>query len=136
MLLFILKRVGLAVITLLILSVIVFFASQVLPGDPARAVLGPLAAPEAVKALSHQLGTDKSLLSQYWTWITHFVTGDMGTSYAYRTAVAPMVWKALGHSLELAIVAFVIVVPLGILGGVISALNVGKRTDRMISVFG
>jgi len=53
MLSFVLKRVGLALITLWILSVIVFFASQVLPGDPARAVLGPLAAPQAVAALSH-----------------------------------------------------------------------------------
>ena len=58
---FILKRIGLALITLWILSLIVFFAAQVLPGDPARAILGPLAAPQAVAALDHQLGLDKSL---------------------------------------------------------------------------
>jgi peptide/nickel transport system permease protein len=133
---FILKRVGLGLITLWILSLIVFFAAQVLPGDPARAILGPLAAPSAVAALSHQLGTDQPLATQYWHWISHFVTGDLGTSYQYQAPVGPLLVKALGHSLKLASVAFVIVVPLGIIGGVIAALSVGKPVDRIISVFG
>ncbi|HYZ82351.1 MAG TPA: ABC transporter permease, partial [Solirubrobacteraceae bacterium] len=75
---FILKRVGLALITLWILSVIVFFAAQVLPGDPARAILGPLAAPSAVHVLDHQLGTDTSLIHQYLTWIGHLLSGNLG----------------------------------------------------------
>jgi peptide/nickel transport system permease protein len=133
---FILKRVGLGLITLFILSLIVFFAGQVLPGDPARAILGPLAAPSAVSALAHQLGTDKPVLEQYTTWIGHFVTGNLGTSYSYQSSVAPLVMTALGHSLKLAAVAFIMVVPLGILGGVVAALNVGKPIDRVISVFG
>ncbi len=136
MLSFILKRIGLGLITLWILSLIVFFASQVLPGDPARAILGPLAAPSAVAALSHQLGTDRPVLDQYWTWISHFVTGNLGTSYTYQSAVAPLVGKALVNSLKLAAIAFVMVVPLGILGGVVAALNVGKPIDRVISVVG
>jgi len=133
---FILKRIGLGLITLWILSLIVFFAGQVLPGDPARAILGPLAAPSAVAALSHQLGTDKSVLSQYGTWIGHFVTGNPGTSYEYQAPIGPLLTTALGNSLKLAAVAFVLVVPLGILGGVIAALNVGRPIDRIISVVG
>jgi peptide/nickel transport system permease protein len=133
---FILKRLGLAIITLAILSVIVFFAAQVLPGDPARAILGPLAAPSAVKALSHQLGTDKPILSQYGTWIGHIVRGNFGQSYQYRVPVGSLLGPALVNSLKLAALAFVMVVPLGILGGVISALNVGRRIDRTISVIG
>ena len=136
MTLFILKRVGLGLITLWILSLIVFFAAQVLPGDPARAILGPLAAPSAVQALSKQLGTNKPVIQQYGTWIGHFVTGNLGTSYQYQSAVGPLLTKALGHSLELAALAFVMVVPLGIIGGVVAALNVGKPLDRIISVFG
>jgi peptide/nickel transport system permease protein len=136
MLWFILKRLGLGLITLWILSVLVFFAAQVLPGDPARAILGPLAAPSAVKALSQQLGTDKSVISQYGTWIGHVVTGNLGTSYQYRSAIGPLLTTALGNSLKLAVVAFVMVVPLGILGGVVAALNVGKPLDRVISVVG
>ena len=136
MLVFILKRVGLGLITLWILSVIVFFAAQVLPGDPARAILGPLAAPSAVNALSHQLGTDKPVIEQYWTWITHFVTGDPGNSYQYQAPIGPLLTTALVNSLKLAAVAFIIVVPLGILGGVVAALNIGKPLDRVLSVFG
>ena len=136
MAIFILKRVGLALVTLWILSVIVFFLGQILPGDPARAILGPLAAPNAVHALDQQLGTNRPLLTQYWSWISHFVHGDLGKSYTYDSAVGPLVWKALGHSLELALVAFVVVVPLGILGGVWAALAAGKRRDRVISILG
>jgi len=133
---FILKRLGLGLITLWILSLIVFFAAQVLPGDPARAILGPLAAPSAVAALSHQLGTDKSVISQYGTWVGHILTGNLGVSYQYQSAIGPLLGKALVNSLKLAAVAFVIVVPLGIIGGVVSALNVGKRLDRVISIVG
>ncbi len=136
MALFIAKRVGLGLITLWILSVIVFFAAQVLPGDPARAILGPLAAPSAVKALSHQLGTDKSVIAQYGTWIGHVVTGSFGTSYQYQAPIGPLLGTALVNSLKLAAVAFVLVVPLGIFGGVIAALNFGKPIDRTVSVFG
>ncbi|MHB1836523.1 MAG: ABC transporter permease [Solirubrobacteraceae bacterium] len=136
MLAFVLKRLGLGLITLWILSLLVFFAGQVLPGDPARAILGPLAAPSAVAALARQLGTNKPLLDQYGTWIGHLLTGNLGTSYEYQAPIAPLLGRALGHSLELAVVAFVMVVPLGILGGVVAALNVGKRLDRIISVFG
>jgi peptide/nickel transport system permease protein len=132
----ILKRVGLGLITLWILSVIVFFASQVLPGDPARAILGPLAAPSAVAALSHQLGTDKPVIEQYFTWIGHILSGNLGTSYQYQAPIGPLLGTALVNSLKLAAVVFVIVVPLGIGGGVLSALYAGKRVDRTISVLG
>jgi len=133
---FIGKRLGLALITLLILSVIVFLLGSLLPGDPGRATLGPLAPESAVKALDHQYGTDKPLLTQYWLFISHFVRGDMGKSYTYQSAVRPLLFTALGHSLKLAILAFVIVVPLGIFAGVFAALHAGKFADRAIVVSG
>ena len=129
---FILKRLGLALITLWLLSVIVFVLGQVLPSDPGRSVLGPLAAPSAVRALDHQLGVDKPLLTQYWNWITHFP----GTSTQYQAPIGPILTSALKQSLKLAVFAFVIVVPLGIFGGIVSALNFGKPIDRTISVVG
>ena len=136
MALFIAKRLGLAVITLWILSLIVFFAGQVLPGDPARSILGQLAPKSAIKALDHQLGVDRPLLTQYWDWVSGFVHGDMGKSYQFRAPVEPYISAALQHSLKLAAVAFVIVVPLSILGGIVAALNVGKAPDRIITVLG
>ncbi len=133
---FILKRIGLALITLWVLSVIVFFAAQVLPGDPGRAILGNLAAPSAVHVLDHQLGTDKSLIQQYLTWIGHLLTGNLGKSYTYQAPIGPILGTALVNSLKLAVLAFLLVVPLGIMGGVVGALNYGKRVDRTISVVG
>lgn len=133
---FISKRVGLALITLLILSAIVFLLGSLLPGDPGRSTLGPLAPESAVKALDHQYGTDKPLLTQYWLFISHFVRGDMGTSNIYHSAVRPLLFTAIGHSLKLAILAFIIVVPLGIGAGVFAALNSGKASDRLIVVLG
>src|SRR6266566_4951154 len=133
---YLLKRLGLALITLWLLSLIVFFAGQVLPGDPGRSILGPLADPRAVAALDHQLGVDKPLISQYLSWIGGLLHGDMGTSYQFREPVAPFIGAALVNSIKLGALAFVIVVPLGILGGILAALNVGRATDRVISVAG
>jgi len=133
---YILRRLGLALVTLWLLSVIVFFAGQVLPGDPGRAILGPLAAQSAVHALDTQLGVDRPLLAQYWSWISGLAHGDMGVSYQFRTPVAPFIGAALVNSVKLAALAFVIVVPLGITGGVVAALRVGRAADRTISVTG
>jgi peptide/nickel transport system permease protein len=116
--------------------VLVFAGGQLLPGDVGRSVLGPLADARAVAVLDHQLGVDRPLLVQYWDWISHFVTGDMGMSYIYRAPVAPFIATALRNSLKLGAVAFVIVVPLAILGGVVAALNVGHWLDRVITLTG
>jgi peptide/nickel transport system permease protein len=133
---YLVRRLGLALITLFLLSLIVFFAGQILPGDPGRSILGNLASPSAVRALDHQLGVDRPLVVQYWTWITGILHGDFGQSYQFRAPVWPFIHAALINSVKLAALAFVIVVPLGIAGGVIAALNVGRAPDRIISVAG
>jgi peptide/nickel transport system permease protein len=133
---YVLKRLGLAVVTLWLLSLIVFFAGQVLPGDPGRAILGHLASPSAVQTLDHQLGVDRPLVTQYWTWVTGLVHGNLGLSYQFRTPVEPFIQAAIVNSVKLAALAFIVVVPLGILGGVVAALNAGRAADRIISVTG
>ena len=136
MAMFLLRRLGLMVLTLFLLSLMIFFAGQILPGDPGRATLGNLASQSTVQALDHQLGVDRPLLTRYLTWLGGALHGNFGTSYEYQSAVAPFVRAALINSIKLAVLAFVIVVPLGILGGVIAALRVGRGTDRAISVTG
>jgi peptide/nickel transport system permease protein len=133
---FLLRRLGLMILTLWIISLIVFFAGQILPGDPGRAILGPFASKSAVQVLDTQLGVNRPLLTRYLSWIGGLLHGNMGTSYSYRTAVEPFIRAAMINSLKLALLAFVIVVPLGIIGGVIAALNAGHAVDRIISVTG
>ena len=114
----------------------IFFAAQVLPGDVARRILGPFADQASVDALSKQLGTDRSLISQYWDWISSFVTGDLGQSVRSRRPVTDELFDPLVASAKLALLAFIIVVPLAILGGVIAAMNEGTFRDRLVSVGG
>jgi peptide/nickel transport system permease protein len=130
------RKLPLALITLLVLSLVVFFGGQLLPGDVGRSVLGPLADARAVAAFNHSVGVDRPAIVQYLDWISHFAIGDMGTSYTFQAPVAPLVLSALGASLKLAGLAFAMIVPLGILGGVVAALNVGRWADRTILVVG
>jgi peptide/nickel transport system permease protein len=133
---FIVRRVLLGLITLWLLSVLVFFALSVLPGNVGRRVLGPFASQSAVKALNHKLGTDRSVIVQYGDWVGGVVHGDLGTSLKTSQPVSDIVWPALGHSAKLAILAFIIVVPLAILGGVFAALHEGRPSDRIVSIGG
>ena len=133
---YVLKRLGLALLTLVLLSLIIFFAGSVLPGNPGRAILGPFASEHAVQALNQTLGVNRPLIAQYWSWVTGILHGDLGTSYQYRAPVSSFLFPALGRSLKLAILAFVILVPLSILGGVLAALYRGRFVDRSISVTG
>ncbi len=130
------KRGALSLVTLWLLSLLVFAGGRMLPGNVGRAMLGPFADQKAVDILNHEMGTDRPLFIQYADWISGFVTGDLGLSYAYRSPVAPFLTTALTNSAKLAAVAFLLVVPLGILGGVIAALYRGHAADRIITVAG
>lgn len=132
----ILYRLVLALITLLILSVIVFVGCMLLPGDVGRAILGPFADAQSVAQLDHQFGLDQPPLMQYGHWIWGMIHGNMGMSYEYRRPVAPYIGHALVNSLKLGGIAFLMVVPLGILGGVVAALKQNTWIDRSIVIVG
>ncbi|HEY1369634.1 MAG TPA: ABC transporter permease [Gaiellaceae bacterium] len=134
---FLLRRFLLALVTLFLLSVIVFLLTQLLPGNIGRNVLGGFASPESVAKFNHEHGVDKPLVTQYWNWITNFAQGDMGESLQYQgSSVASLLGPALVNSLKLAALAFVLVVPLSILGGVLAALRQNRLTDRAITIGG
>jgi len=78
---FVIRRILLGLLVLFIVSIVVFAATQAL-GDPARAILGRQATPESLKALRDQLNLDRSVFSQYWSWLTGLLHGDAGVSYA------------------------------------------------------
>jgi peptide/nickel transport system permease protein len=133
---FIGKRAVLSLITLVLLSLIVFVGAQVLPGDIGRNILGPFADQQAVDSLNERLGANDSLVSQYFDWVGGVLTLDMGDSLAFRRPVQEVLGDALVNSAKLAVLAFIIVVPLSILGGVYAALNEGSGRDRLISLGG
>ncbi len=134
---YIAKRLGLAVITLVLLSMIVFAAAQLLPGDLGRSVLGRDVSEEAVAEYNREHGLDRPVVVQYLDWASGAVRGDLGTSLVPpELPVWEILEPALVNSLKLALYAFVLVVPFGILGGVVAGLNAGKAGDRAITIFG
>lgn len=133
---FLLKRLGLALITLFLLSVIVFAVSSVLPGNVGRAVLGPFATQESVDALNEQLGANRSIFTQYVDWASGLVQGDLGISLTKQVPAWDLLGPALSNSFKLAFVAFIICIPLSILGGVIAGLRYGRPTDKGITIAG
>ena len=133
---FMLGRLILALLTLWLLSVLVFIASQVLPGDVGSKILGPTADKGAIAALNTELGLDRPPLERYVEFVTGLVRGDLGVSYSQRRPVAPMLVASALKSLKLAAVAFVIVVPLAITAGVFGAMRQGRPVDRFITTIG
>ena len=133
---FILQRLGLAIITVFLVCVIVFFLTHILPGDVARQYLGRGATEDDLRDFRRLFDLDKPLLTQLFSWINDLLRFDLGQSMQYRGPVSELLGPAIVYSSKLAAVAFLIIVPLSIAGGVIAAVNRGKRIDRAITVGG
>lgn len=134
MLLFILKRLLLAIPTLFAVLTIIFLLMRVVPGDPAYAVLGDYATEDAVKALRTQMGLDKSIWEQYVTYMGGIVRGDLGDSLVTRQPAWQQIRTVLPYSLELTGAAIVIALAIGIPAGVITAVRQNTWVDYLIRV--
>jgi len=135
MLIFLIRRIGLAIVTLFLLTIIVFALSNVLPGNVGRQIMGPFAPQKSVDELNHRLGTDQPLYTQYIKRMEGYAHLDFGESYKSREPVTHVIGSTFLNSAKLAFLALLITVPLGILGGVIAALKRGSLIDRCIVVF-
>jgi peptide/nickel transport system permease protein len=105
--------------------VVVFLATQVLPSNPAQAILGRGATPQTVAALKHQLGLDRPLVSQYVDWLGGLVSGDFGTSLATRVPVASLVGARIVNSLTLLLLGGLVAIPMAFLLGIVTAVRRG-----------
>lgn len=130
------KRIALGLVSLVLLSMFVFAAAQVLPGNPGRLVLGREASPEAVEQFNERLGVNRPLPVRYGDWLAHAVRGDFGANYTDGRPVTDDLVPALWRSLFLAVYAFVLCIPVSILAGVVAALRRGRAADRVISITG
>ncbi len=131
---YVLRRLGFLVLTLLITSIIIFLVTRWLPGDVARVILGREAGEEALEDLREELGLNDPLHIQYADWLRGFATGDWGTSFSTRSEIRPLVMGRVGNSLRLALLTLVISVPLAVVLGVIAGLNEDTVIDNVISI--
>jgi len=129
---FILKRLGAIVINLWLLATIVFFLVNVLGGDIGRKVLGPTAKAEDVAAYNAVIGTDKPMLEQYFRSIKNIFTLNFGNSFQSQSPVVDLIIPALGRSAKLAILAFIITIPISIAAGIFAARRQDKLADRAV----
>jgi peptide/nickel transport system permease protein len=134
MTLLILRRIALGILTLLLVSALIFAGTQLLPGDVASAILGQNATPESLAVLREQLGLDLPILQRYVAWLTGFVTGDLGNSLANQQPVADLLWPRFYNTMALAAFAAVISVPVAIILGLVSAVKRGSLFDRVVNI--
>jgi peptide/nickel transport system permease protein len=131
---FVLRRVLLGILVLVLVSVVVFLATQALPGDPARAILGRSATPQALAALRKQLHLDRPMLDQYSTWVTGLLHGNLGTSLAAHEPVTTLLGAKLVNSAVLVAIAGAVSIPVSIAIGSLAALKCEKIFDATSSI--
>jgi len=132
---FIIRRLILMLFTLTMISLIVFLAIEIIPGDTAQIMLGRQATPELLEALRGRLGLDRPAHVRYIEWISGIVRGDWGDSLVQEVPVGPLLLQRVGNSLVLGSIALLVATPLGVLLGVIAGLNRERWIDHSITVF-
>lgn len=128
------RRLALGLMTLLLVSVVVFVATQYLPGDAAQAVLGRSATPERLEALRRQLNLDDPALVQYWRWLSGLMAGDPGLSLANQKPILPQIVPRIANSLALLVITALVAVPLAIAAGLFAALRKDSSVDNAMTV--
>jgi ABC-type dipeptide/oligopeptide/nickel transport system permease component len=131
---YILKKVISFIITLFIVSVVAFFAFQIVPGDPATQLLGTEATPERLEALRAEMGLNDPVYVQYANWLSDFVHGDMGTSYTYNVSVSSLIAEKLPITLSMAVFATLMMVLISFPLGIFAARHAGKIIDHILQI--
>jgi peptide/nickel transport system permease protein len=134
MLAFLARRIVALIVTMLVVSMLIFAAFEWTPGQVARKVLGPFATQQQVDLLTEQMGLNRPAPVRYAEWVGHLLEGDLGHSSYYKTDVKNIIWDRLGNTLIIASIAFAIIVPCSILFGVLAGMREGSKLDRTISI--
>lgn len=127
-------RLGASLLTLFLVSLVIFAITSLLPGDTAQQILGQFATPEQVAALRAQLGLNQPAIVRYWHWLSGFVTCDLGQSASNGMAVAQLINDRLPNSLILAGITTLVSVPIAITMGVVAAMRRGGLIDRLLNL--
>lgn len=130
----IVNRIGLAVLTLFLVSLVIFTISSLLPGDAAQEVLGQSATPEQVAALRHEMGLDQPAPVRYFNWLQAIIAGDPGQSLVANKPVSEIIAERLPNTLTLAALSALVSVPFAFLIGIASAVARGRKLDRALNI--
>ncbi|MDE2724449.1 MAG: ABC transporter permease [Gemmatimonadota bacterium] len=130
----IVKRLGLGIVTMIAVSIIIFVAIEMLPGDIAQIILGQSATPETVAVFRQELGLDRPALTRYLDWAGGMLRGDFGTALASKRDVSELIQSRIFNTLFLAAYAALISIPLAISLGLLAALYRGSVLDRAVNI--
>jgi peptide/nickel transport system permease protein len=133
-----LARLGISLVTLWVVSVLIFIGTNLLPGDIAQIILGQMATPENTAVLREKLGLDKHPLEQYLVWLSNVVMGDLGISKAglgagLGTPIVEMLGPRIDNTAMLTILVGAIAIPISVALGLLAAMHPGTRLDRTIT---
>ena len=128
------KRLGLGVLTIIVISVLIFLGVEALPGDVATAILGQEATPETVAAFRKELKLDLPPHVRYFAWLGDFLRGDLGTSLANKRPISELIFWRFKNTMFLAASAAAIAVPIAVILGILAALYRNSLFDRTISM--
>ncbi len=134
MLIFISKRVGFMILTMIVVSLLLFLLLELSPGSVATKVLGPYSSQEQRNLWLEAHGYFEPLYIRYLIWLGNFVTGDFGQSIRFKVPVSEVLWPRLANTGILAFFVFLVMIPLALVLGVLSGMKEGSPLDRSISV--
>jgi len=129
----ILRRIGIGVVLIWVVSVMIFILTQVLPGDAAQIRLGQNVTPETLAALRKELGLDRPLYVQYFGWIGGLLTLDLGVSAAGGATIESLIANRIGNTLFMTSIVAAISIPLSVALGLVAAMKPGQLLDRIIT---
>ena len=129
---FVIRRLVGAIVVLLVVSVIIFSLLRLAPGDPASVLAGPDATPDVVEAIRHELGLDRSPVLQYFSWLGHLFTGDLGMSYTFHRPIAELIGQRLGSTLQLTFASAGLMIVFGVIMGVVLATTRSKILRQVV----
>ncbi|HVZ00800.1 MAG TPA: ABC transporter permease [Dongiaceae bacterium] len=130
---FIATRISISLVTMLIVAVVIYFATAILPGDVASRLLGRSPDPTALAILQKRLGLDVPLVFRFLKWLGHVLIGDPGVSLISGQPVAEIVGRTLWNSSLLALLALLIYLPIAVIPAAIQAIYADRKTDHAIS---
>ncbi len=129
----VLRRIGIGFATLIVVSIIVFLATSILPGDVAQIILGQSATPETLAALRAELGMDQPGYIRYFSWLGDMMSGDLGISKAGGATIASLIGGRLGNTMMMAGWVAVISIPISVALGLWAAMHPGTWLDRIVT---